>query len=455
MFSSYDLTMQLRLLLRELIEALLDNAVGRGVMRGLFWPGIDRLILPVCYGLMRTLGPLFARLPFPIRVLVEKGILLFSILINRRCILDVVFEIATTIVIMAVGVRYGQRQRDDVELFFRLGTKVKDGNGVWHPHFRADMGSGNPSDRRNRFFPEALREGPRGHFWSDDAAGRQLHGRIAKTCSFFSILSYQSPGTIRDCRTNAQMLPDVSFHTVNTGRTEVDLNVFVDAKWQWAVVCFRGTESETLRDWLSSILVTRPAPFDTGQPGVDATVRSTYYGQVLSACQKYPLRPQPVTGERTALELLTSLSRANCKIYYTGHSLGGGLSILLSSFLAAHVQSTPTAVITFGSPPVAGNQAFVDWFAGVVPHASWRFINRHEFAPLAPPLPYTTTVWLLHVQQLIQAQTMAIRNPPVPTHSETIQLLDGLFRQRNLLSLILDHNPVSTLRALDRQIPES
>lgn len=446
--------MQYLLLLRAVVEALFDNAIGHGVLRFFFWPGIDYLILSFCFVLMKTLGPFFAALPYPIRNAIEKVILLFSVLINRRFVLDIVFEMATTIVIIAVGVRYGQQQQDDVELFFRLGTKVKDRNGVWHSHFRVDMGSGNPNDARNRFFPGALTEGPKQDcFWSNDTAKRQLHGRIAKTCSFFSILSYQTDGTIRDCMTNAQMLPNVTFYTVHTGRTEVDLNVFVDAQRQWAVICFRGTESETLRDWLSSILVTRPAPFDTGQPGIEqATVRSTYYKQARSACQEYPLRPQPVTGEQTTLELLTSLSRDNCKIYYTGHSLGGGLSSMLSAFAARHLQPPPTAVITFGSPPVAGNEAFVNWFAGVIPKASWRFVNRNEFAPLAPPLPYTTNVALLHLEQLIQVQTMAIHNPPVLTYPEINRFLDLLFRQFNLQSLILDHNPVSTLRALDDQI---
>lgn len=162
--------MQIRLLLRTLVEAVFDTAIGHRVIRTFFWPSINYLILPFCYMLMKTLGPFFASLPFPIRIFIKKGILLFSVLINRRFILDIIFKIATTIVIIAVGVRYGQQQCDDVELFFRLGTKVKDGKGVWHPHFWVDMGSGNPNDRRNRFFPEALREGPRGRFWSDDTA---------------------------------------------------------------------------------------------------------------------------------------------------------------------------------------------------------------------------------------------------------------------------------------------
>jgi predicted lipase len=255
---------------------------------------------------------------------------------------------------------------------------------------------------------------------------------------------------------NAGMLPSVSFYTVHTGITEVDLNVFVSSSKQWAVVCFRGTESETLRDWLSSILVTRPADFDTGQPGINATVRSTYYEQAISACDdvRHPLQPQPETGERTTMQLLKSLRRNyGCKIYFTGHSLGGGLCSLMGAYMAAQTPPiVPTAVITFGSPPVAGNTAFISWFSPTIPQ-KWRFVNGNEFAPMAPPLPFTTREQLLHVPKLIDVQNMSNPIPAVPGYPQMKERLSQLFLQHNLESLILDHNPVSTLRAIDDQIP--
>jgi hypothetical protein len=451
--------MQFCLVLRFVIETVMDNPVGHAILQHVFWPGMIYMVLPFCYVLMTTLGPFFAELPFIIRFIMEKCMLLFSILINRRLILDIVYEIATTVVLIAVKVRYGQQDRHDTELYFRLGTKVKDENGVWHTYYRSDMGSGNLQDARNRFFPQALTRGPYSQgdvFWSNDMATRQLHGQIAKTCCFFSILSYQTDVTVRDCMENAGMLPSVSFYTVHTGITEVDLNVFVSSSKQWAVVCFRGTESETLRDWLSSILVTRPADFDTGQPGINATVRSTYYEQAISACDdvRHPLQPQPETGERTTMQLLKSLRRNyGCKIYFTGHSLGGGLCSLMGAYMAAQTPPiVPTAVITFGSPPVAGNTAFISWFSPTIPQ-KWRFVNGNEFAPMAPPLPFTTREQLLHVPKLIDVQNMSNPIPAVPGYPQMKERLSQLFLQHNLESLILDHNPVSTLRAIDDQIP--
>ena len=417
--------------------------------------------------LMTTLGPFFAALPFFIRVPIEKCILLFSILMNRRLILDIVYEIATTIILIAVQVRYGPEERRDTQLFFRLGTQVKDEHGVWHTYYRSDMGSGNLQNARNRFFPQALKRGPAadgtddGVFWSNDIATRQVHGQIAKTCCFFSILSYQTTETVQNCIKNAGMLPQVSFYTVNTGITEVDLNVFVSSCKQWAVVCFRGTESETLRDWLSSILVTRPADFDTGAAAHEpekATVRSTYYEQAISACNdvRHPLVPPPETEETMTLQLLSSLrQKYGCKIYFTGHSLGGGLCSLMGAYMAAQTPPiVPTAVITFGSPPVAGNAVFTRWYSSTVPH-TWRFVNRDEFAPMAPPLPFTTRVQLLHVSKLIQVQNMSNLVPTVPSYPQMKQRLEQLFFQHNLIFLLLNHNPVSTLRAMDDQIPPS
>lgn len=155
----------------------------------------------------------------------------------------------------------------------------------------------------------------------------------------------------------------------------------------------------------------------------------------------------------TAFELAVSLNRTNCKIYCTGHSLGGGLASLLGAYMTARELSPPAAVITFGSPPVAANDAFVDMFTNAIPR-SWRFVNGKEFAPMAPPLPYTTNIEFYHVRQLIRVQRMQDTRPLVPTRAQCIALLEYLDRKQKLLSIIVDHNPVLTLRALDSQIPE-
>jgi len=168
--------------------------------------------------------------------------MLFSIITNRRILLDPIFEVVSTFSIIAIGVRDGQEQRHHVELFFRLGTPVKR-NGVWTLYFQAIMGSGNTREEENRFFPEALQAGTThcatgNHFWTNDTQTRQLHGCIAKTYAFLSILSYQTNQTIVECMRQARMLPNVDFYNVTTGPSETDLNVFVYKNMTWAVFCF-------------------------------------------------------------------------------------------------------------------------------------------------------------------------------------------------------------------------
>jgi hypothetical protein len=72
---------------------------------------------------------------------------------------------------------------------------------------------------------------------------------------------------------------------------------------------------------------------------------------------------------------------------------------------------------------------------------------------MAPPLPFTTNYDFLHTPRLILVQDMQNTDPPVLTRDETIALLDRIDRDQKLLSLIVDHNAVLTLRGLDEQIP--
>lgn len=57
--------------------------------------------------------------------------------------------------------------------------------------------------------------------------------------------------------------------------------------------------------------------------------------------------------EVTALELAVYLHRRGCQVYYTGHSLGGGLGTLMAADVFARTGlSSAAGVISFGSPPV-------------------------------------------------------------------------------------------------------
>ena len=136
--------------------------------------------------------------------------------------------------------------------------------------------------------------------------------------------------------------------------------MFVAEDETFAVFCFRGTESETLRDRLTSIMVAQPEPFDTGaRARVTLYVRSRYYQEMLSACQDYPLEQSLLPGERmTALELAIRLGEANYEIYYTGHSLGGGLATMVGSTLGDQRATATLGTYYIWFTSCCGKQSF-------------------------------------------------------------------------------------------------
>jgi pimeloyl-ACP methyl ester carboxylesterase len=165
--------------------------------------------------------------------------------------------------------------------------------------------------------------------------------------------------------------------------------------------------------------------------------------------------PIPLYHTKTAKGLALYLHRLNgCKVYYTGHSLGGGLATLMGAYIFASTNLAPAGIISFGSPPV-GNYDFCNWFNEFIPAAvSWRFVKGDEFAPMAPPLPFTvqeTARQFHHVNGLILVEDLDNPNPHQRPQNEMTDRLNELVSQVNLLKILTDHNIASTLRALRAQ----
>jgi pimeloyl-ACP methyl ester carboxylesterase len=185
-------------------------------------------------------------------------------------------------------------------------------------------------------------------------------------------------------------------------------------------------------------------------------VRRRYYQSMRAACgesrtRRYVVEPPihlPGRLDATAFDLVKLLNNDGVKIYATGHSLGGGLATLFAAHIKAHLGVLPAAVVSFGSPPVAGNGQFVSWFRKSILH-SWRFVYGNEFAPMCPPLPFTSNVRLLHVDSLIDVQRLRRCQPSIQRTYEEYELcLDQLARSMNLSTLLYDHNPILIMRVL-------
>jgi len=107
--------------------------------------------------------------------------------------------------------------------------------------------------------------------------------------------------------------------------------------------------------------VAEPQPFHGDHD--PRLVRSRYYQEMHQAIHEYPLKPTPRLegGElvTTAFELIEYLGRQKCKIYCTGHSLGGGLTTLLGAYMTQQMNLvSPTAIVSFAHLQMQGMRPF-------------------------------------------------------------------------------------------------
>ena len=157
---------------------------------------------------------------------------------------------------------------------------------------------------------------------------------------------------------------------IDTGGTQC----YVAWNDTFALVAFRGTEPDALRDILADArLRLRPwRHVDGGE--VDGGKVHEGFQDALQAVW---------------LQLVDALKKLNDRrVWFTGHSLGAALATLAGDrfFLerARHGFQEPGGMYTFGSPLV-GDRAFVDGFNGRHRNRSFRFVNDRDSVTTAPP----------------------------------------------------------------------
>ena len=296
------------------------------------WDWIDEPLLSATVSLMRGFGWGVQHVPVSpvLRSSVREMLLGASELLNPdnhpllHLISDPLGNWIEYLAVLAVDTSDRQDEHDAVQLFFKLGLRV--GN---EPHYGNRLGSGDYADPQNCFFPEELAAGPNPNpIYHSAPMSSTRNARIATSCALVSMLSYRTDDVILHCMINAKppMLPKMSFCSVHT-HEEGDLGVFVAKDFSFAIFCFRGTEYETMRDWLTSVLLNPTSAFDEVE-GTDVKVRDRYFKQMLLACQDSHLKnvtdgPGPLPhSSMTPSEFVDYLYREhpNIHIYYTGES---------------------------------------------------------------------------------------------------------------------------------------
>jgi len=136
------------------------------------------------------------------------------------------------------------------------------------------------------------------------------------------------------------------------------------------VVAFRGTQPDSLQNWITDLDVIRTKPY----PNVpNAVVHSGF----LDAYDVFKV------AVRNAVFNLINSTQAT-KVVFTGHSLGAAIATLCAVDIVPSVK-IPSYVYNFGSPRV-GNLPFAKYYATVVP-TTYRITNMADIVPHLPDEP--------------------------------------------------------------------
>ncbi len=142
-------------------------------------------------------------------------------------------------------------------------------------------------------------------------------------------------------------------------------------------VTFAGSDPGKFEDWVTDFHA-MPTP-DGLHSGFDGTV-TTVWPDIQTALAKRTAPAQP--------------------LFFTGHSLGGALTILAASRTALLQNAPPIVVYTFGSPRVGGDVFFKQY--GSLGNSTFRLIDGTD---IVPTVPLTLLGFYRHVGQAVQCKT--------------------------------------------------
>ncbi|KAL6613843.1 hypothetical protein ACP70R_036113 [Stipagrostis hirtigluma subsp. patula] len=138
------------------------------------------------------------------------------------------------------------------------------------------------------------------------------------------------------------------------------------------VVVFRGTQENSIQNWIEDLLWKQ---LDLDYPGMpEAMVHRGFY----SAYHNTTLRDGVVDGIQKTRKLY-----GDVPIMITGHSMGGAMASFCALDLVVNYGLDGVKLMTFGQPRI-GNAAFASYFKKYLPHAI-RVTHAHDIVPHLPP----------------------------------------------------------------------
>ncbi|GMH35938.1 hypothetical protein BSKO_03806 [Bryopsis sp. KO-2023] len=241
------------------------------------------------------------------------------------------------------------------------------------------------------------------------------------TLDFEEAKMYARMSTISYCDRDSIRAWNCSMCQLTKIKDFVLWDVFFSVKWDASayigyfpknntkVIAFRGTDSSSLWNWIENLKAYRSS-LPLNVPGMNgAYVHTGFYKMWNDSNLKRNLT--------IAMADMLSARGWEGPLVVTGHSLGGAMASMCSTYMKYTFSLAEVREYTYGSPRV-GNQAFVDAYKRMVyPH--WRFTHQYDIVPSVP------FVWFgyHHVPvEIWQVDTQA--NETAPMHT-TYKVCDG------------------------------
>ncbi|XP_072975529.1 probable feruloyl esterase A [Typha angustifolia] len=138
------------------------------------------------------------------------------------------------------------------------------------------------------------------------------------------------------------------------------------------IIAFRGTQENSLQNWIENLLWKQ---LDLNYPGTpDAMVHLGFY----TAYHNTTLRDAVINAVHKTKKLYGDIG-----IMVTGHSMGGAMASFCALDLTVNHRIPNVQLMTFGQPRI-GNAVFASYFSKHVPHAI-RITHGHDIVPHLPP----------------------------------------------------------------------